>query len=54
MRENTERWMELCTRAAVEQDPAKLMELVSEIIALLEAKERRIGILSPQADPKEP
>jgi hypothetical protein len=45
MKENTERWMELCGQAAVEQDPEKLMELVSEILELLEAKERRLRIL---------
>jgi len=40
----------LCEQAAVEQDPRKLMELVMEINNLLEAKERRLGILpsSPQ------
>jgi len=54
MRENTERWMELCSKAAVEQDPQKLMELVSEILELLEAKERRLGILPPEPDAKQP
>ena len=43
--EAKERWMELCARAAVEQDPQKLMELVSEINDLLEEKERRLGII---------
>jgi len=43
MREHTERGMELCAKAAVEQDPEKLMRLVSEIIALLEAKESASG-----------
>ena len=45
MREKTERWMELCRQAAIEQDPDKLMALVAEINELLEAKERRLGIL---------
>jgi hypothetical protein len=54
MREHTERWMELCARAAVEQDPQKVIELVSEIIELLEAKERRLGIVPPNPDLKEP
>ena len=54
MREHTERWMELCSKAAVEQDPEKLMKLVSEILELLEAKERRLGILPPHPDLKEP
>jgi hypothetical protein len=42
MRENRERWMQLCEQAANEQDPEKLMELVAEINRLLEAKERRL------------
>ena len=28
MRENTEKWMELCTQAANEQDSQKLMALI--------------------------
>jgi hypothetical protein len=43
-----ERWMILCEQAAEEQDPAKLLELVKEINDLLEAKERRLGILPPR------
>jgi len=54
MREHTERWMELCAQAAVEQDPERLMQLVSEILELLEAKERRLGILPPEPDRKRP
>jgi hypothetical protein len=42
MKENRERWMELCAQAADEQNPEKLMELVAEITRLLEAKERRL------------
>jgi len=42
MRENRERWVQLCEQAANEQDPEKLMELVAEINRLLEAKERRL------------
>ena len=45
MLENTERWMKLCEQAAVEQDPHKLVALVTEINDLLEQKERRLGIL---------
>ena len=44
--------MELCAQAAVEQDPQKLMELVNEILALLEQKERRLGILPANTDVK--
>jgi len=40
--ENKERWLELCALAAEEQDSAKLMELVTEISALLDAKEQRL------------
>ena len=55
MRENTERWMELCKQAAVEQDPTKLLKLVQEINNLLEAKERRLGIIPQKSDtPKTP
>jgi hypothetical protein len=41
------RWMELCEQAAVEQDPKKLMELVTEINRLLLEKERRVGVVPP-------
>lgn len=37
-----ERWMRLCEQAALEQDPERLMELVSEINRILEEKERRL------------
>lgn len=37
-----ERWMELCERAANEQDSAKLLELVKEINRLLDAKTKRL------------
>jgi hypothetical protein len=39
-----ERWLELCARAAAEQDPEKLLVLTREIRDLLEAKKRRLGI----------
>ncbi len=38
-----ETWMALCERAAVEQDPKKLLELVSEINRLFDARERRLS-----------
>ena len=38
-----ETWMALCERAAVEQDPKKLLELVSEINRLFEAREKRLS-----------
>jgi hypothetical protein len=34
-----ELWFQLCERAAVEQDPAKLLMLVQEICRLLKEKE---------------
>ncbi len=46
--ERKERGMQLCEQAAVEQDPKKLMELVEEINALLEEKERRLAITPPK------
>ena len=36
-----ERWRQLCAKAAVEQDPEKLMELVKEISRLLDEKQSR-------------
>ena len=42
MRENTEKWMELCRQAANEQDLEKLAVLVLEINFMLEAKELRL------------
>jgi hypothetical protein len=38
-----ETWMALCERAAVEQDPRKLLELVSEINRLFDAREKRLA-----------
>jgi hypothetical protein len=40
-RETKERWLVLCEQAAVEQDPARLLALVTEINRLLEEKEQR-------------
>ena len=40
--QDKERWRLLCEQAAVEKDPERLMALVAEIIALLEAKQRRL------------
>ncbi len=37
-----ERWQDLCAKAAEEQDPVKLMRLISEINQLLEEKEQRL------------
>lgn len=40
---NTESWVALCAQAAVEQDPKKLLELVSEINRLLDARRKRLA-----------
>jgi hypothetical protein len=50
MRQQRERWMELCAQVAVEQDPSRVLELVKEINALLMQKERRLGICPPELD----
>jgi hypothetical protein len=47
MQENREKWIELCTRAADEQDPLNLATLILEINCMLEAKERRLLKASP-------
>jgi len=42
MREETERWKELCAQAVKEQDPNRLHQLTTEICRLLEEKEARL------------
>jgi hypothetical protein len=42
MRDNREKWMELCEQAADEQDPKKLAALILQINYILEAKELRL------------
>jgi len=49
--EKRELWMDLCERAASEQDPQKLIELVKQINQLLEEKERRLGVSTPMPPP---
>ncbi|PYX40209.1 MAG: hypothetical protein DMG81_07020 [Acidobacteria bacterium] len=49
MDKREERWRELCAKAAVEYDPQKLLELVTEITRLLGEKYGRA-----QANPDEP
>ncbi len=41
MVKSEERWRQLCAKAAVEQDPQKLMDLVKEISRLLDEKQSR-------------
>jgi hypothetical protein len=43
MRENEERWKQLCELAAKEQDPQKLIELTREINNLLLFKQKRLS-----------
>jgi hypothetical protein len=38
-----EQWVTLCARAAVEQDPKKLLDLVREINRLLEVRNMRLA-----------
>jgi hypothetical protein len=56
MQEKRERWLELCAQAADEQNPQKLLALITEINELLEAKERRLGIdpILPLTVPSKP
>jgi len=41
-----ERWHELCEQAVEEQDPAKMLELITEINQLLQEKEDRLKVRS--------
>ncbi len=47
MRENEERWKELCRQASVEQDPEKLIALTKEINRLLSLKQDRLDHKTP-------
>jgi len=47
-----ETWMALCERAAVEQDPKRLLELVSEINHLFEAREKRLAVNNDGKSPE--
>ena len=40
--ETEERWFKLCQQASVEQDPGKLLALVTEINQILEVKEMQL------------
>ena len=52
MDKREQRWRELCALAAVEQDPEKLMRLVTEITRLL-GEEQGGAKASPSAKPKD-
>jgi hypothetical protein len=41
--QTAEKWVALCAQAAVEQDPRKLLELVSEINRLLDNRRNRLS-----------
>jgi len=43
--ETRERWQRLCEQAAIEQNPARLMDLVNEINRLLDEKQERLNNL---------
>lgn len=47
-----EQWEELCRQAAIEQDPRKLLQLVTEINRLLAQKQERLGRV-PKPEPGE-
>ena len=50
---DTEHWTELCRQAAVEQDPRKLLQLVTEINRLLAEKQDRLGRVPQPEDRQE-
>jgi hypothetical protein len=47
--QHEQQWMVLCERAAVEKDPKKLLELVSEINRLFQARKAHLAKL-PEGD----
>jgi hypothetical protein len=47
-----QRWRELCAQAAVEQDPEKLMQLVTEITRLLGEEQERAKVKKPESPAK--
>jgi hypothetical protein len=52
MDKREQRWRELCAQAAVEQDPEKLMQLVTEITRLLGGQQEGRKA-NPSAKPKD-
>ena len=40
--EKAQQWRALCERAAIEQDPQKLLQLIEQINRSLEEKEQRL------------
>ena len=45
-------WTELCRQAAVEQDPKKMLRLVTEINRMLAEKQLRLGQVPKPEDKK--
>jgi hypothetical protein len=43
MQDKMELWKQLCAKAAVEQDPKRLAELVQQINKLLDEKRQRLS-----------
>jgi type III secretion system FlhB-like substrate exporter len=39
--DGTERWRELCAKAAVEEDPDKLYKLIAEILAFFDDRDKQ-------------
>jgi hypothetical protein len=48
-----EEWMQMCEQAAIEQDPEKLMALVTEINRMLDEKDQRLKSGKPSNAPFE-
>lgn len=54
MQKDRARWMELAELAANEQDPKKLLALISEINQLLDRKQHRLDDIATCSPPSEP
>ena len=52
--ETKERWLEICERVAIEQDPDKFLQLVRELNDLLEEKQNRIRALRKPTEKQRP
>jgi hypothetical protein len=52
--EKKERWERLCEQASTEQDPVKMLKLITEINELLMAKETRLLKAHPPASTENP
>ena len=52
--EKKDRWERLCEQASTEQDPVKMLKLITEINELLMAKETRLLKAHPPAERKDP